>query len=268
MADEELKNSDPQGQSAHNSQEPADAAQSQEIQDQLPEKFKGKSAGDIAKSYLDLEKKLGEQSDYNQTKAQLTDRTKQIQQWEALGKVIQANPALYYQIESAIKNQTPSQRSQVQPDNKSELELTDVKLATQNQIIGQFEGRFGINDLPTEDRDSLKQRVGRELHSLVDVKRSKPFEQVLAEIPLDQLPLYLEKAYRLATDDDDKERQRMKGMLEARKNNQAAFSNNTSRSIATNQTELTSEEKNVARRLGIGEEKYLKQKQEIAKQYN
>jgi hypothetical protein len=261
MAEETV---DPQGQSTTPTQDPPKGGQS--TQDQLPEKFKGKTASEIAQSYLELEKQVGKHTtEVQQTKAEAQKAQTQLQQWEALGKVIQANPALYYQIEGEIKklgNRQPSQQPTDPSVQRTEKDLTDVKLAAQNQIFEKFESKFGIDGLATEDANNLKARIGKELTEMTGAKDTA---SAIASLPLDRLPVFLDKAYRLATDSDDQERSRLKGMLEAKRNNQAAFGNVPSSSISNNNQGLSPEEKNVAKRLGISEEKYLKNK--IA-QYN
>jgi hypothetical protein len=255
---------DPQGQSPIITTDPPEGGQS--TQDQLPEKFKGKSAQEIAQSYAELEKQLGKHAtEASQTKAEAVKATQQLQQWEALGKVIQGNPALYYQIENEIKNLGQSKPLNQQPDPtiaKIERDLTDTKLATQNQVFDKFESKFGITELSKEDQDSLKQKIGKELSEMTG---AKDVESAIAGLSLDRLPVFLEKAYRLATDSDDNERARLKGMLDAKRNNQASFGNVPSSSIRENPNGLSPEEKRVAKKLGIAEDKYLKSKQQ---QYN
>lgn len=258
---------DPQGQSPQSTQDPPKGGQS--TQDQLPEKFKGKSASEIAQAYLELEKLHGKSSqEVNQTREEATKVNQKLQQWEALGKVIQSNPALYNQIESEIKklgNQQPSNQQTDPTIPRIERDLTDTKLATQSNIFDKFESKFGIDSLPTEEANTLKGKIGREL---AEMTGTKDVSSAIAQLPLDRLPIFLEKAYRLATDGDDQERARLKGMLDARKNNQASFGNVPSSSIRENTDGLSPEEKKVAQRLGVSEDKYLKQKQEGNRQYN
>ncbi len=255
---------DPQGQSPQVIADPPKGGQS--TQEQLPDKFKGKTATEIAQSYLELEKQVGKHTtEVQQTKAEAQKVQTQLQQWEALGKVIQSNPALYYQIEGEIKklsNQQPLNQQTDPAIPRIEKDLTDTKLAAQNQIFEKFESRFGIDNLPTEDANNLKQKVGREL---AEITGAKDTASAVAALSLDRLPIFLEKAYRLATDGDQKERSRLQGMLEARKNNQGAFGNVPSSSIRQDADGLSPEEKVVAKRLGITEAKYLENKKA---QYN
>jgi len=260
---------DPQGQSPPNTSDPQGTEKpngGQSTQDQLPEKFKGKTASEIAQSYLELEKQVGKHTtEVQQTKAEAQKTKEQLAQYQALGQVIQSDPRLYYQVEAKIKelsNQQPSNQPTDPSIPRIEKDLTDTKLAAQNQIFDKFENKFGIDNLSVEDANNLKQRVGKEL---AEMTGAKDVPSAIASLSLDRLPIFLDKAYRLATDNDDNERSRLKGMLEAKKNNQAAFGNMPSGSIPSNTDGLSPEEKMVAKRLGISEEKYLKNKKE---QYN
>ncbi len=85
-------------------------------------------------------------------------------------------------------------------------------------------------------------------------------------IPLDKLPKYLDKAYRLATIGDEKERGRLQALAEARQNSEGAFGSMTSSTPTGNQTKLSEDEKKVAARMGIAEDKYLKSKIALEKQ--
>lgn len=264
----EEKKIDPQGQSTITT-DPSKSGEG-ESTDDLPEQFKGKSASDIAKSYLELQKTMGKQADeVGQTRQEIANAKKALSDWEALGQIIEKDPVLFNQLEAQITlaGRSPSQ-NQDPALSKILQEVSDTRLATQGQIFEKFEGKYGIDRLKTDDKKGLQSKVGNELHDLLDPKHSKNFNQVLASIPLDQLPMYLEKAYHLATRDDEKERSRMQGMIQARQNSDATFSSMPSSSIRQSDNTLSPEEKKVAKRLGIGEDKYLKQKKEIAKQYN
>lgn len=260
MANEDTTNSDPQGQSAQPTNQDPSIQDGKSIDDQLPEKFKGKNATEIAKSYLDLEKRLGEQSDYKQTKQELAEKRQTLDQYQALDKIISANPALYKLVEEEVRKRSIQPLNpQQQPVDRLERDVTDTKLATQSQIFNNFEIRFGINDLSTEEQNTIKSRIGKEL---MEMRGAKDTPSAIASIPLDSLPSFLEKAYKLAISDDEKERARVKGMIEARRNSQASFGNMPSSNTQTNQGELTSEQKRVADRLGVPHAKYLKNLQD------
>jgi len=264
MAEEQTQ--DPQGQSTTTQDPSGQGGQSTTTEpnktnqdsnvDNLPEKFKGKTAADIAKSYLDLEKKLGDQS-------QSVSKTRdQLAQWEKLGKVLEDNPELYKQVEQAIDKLSGTKSDTIENDQAPQIK--DIRVTQENLIINEFEKDFGINNLSTEKRDALHNKIGSELADMLDPGGKKTVRQVLDAIPQQRLRQYLEKAYRLASNDDREERARLEGLIENRQNREASFGNIASTSVGTKQGQLTEEERKTAQKMGISEDKYLKHKLAIA----
>lgn len=233
--------------------------------DNLPEKFKGKSAEEIASSYLELEKKFSETS----KEAGLTK--KQLQDLKALEQFIDNDPESLTFLKSRIqgKKQTPAQNDNPAADQRYDRlsqDLSDTKLATQASIFEKFEGKYGLNDSDADPE--MKSKIGNTIKQMVNPKSSKNPADIIATIPLDTLPMYLENAYKLVTSEDQKEQTRRKTLAQARQNADATFSSLSSSSIAKDSKTLTNDEKKVARGLGLTEEKYLKQKQAIATEYD
>jgi hypothetical protein len=225
-----------------------------EVQDDVPEKFKGKSAGEIAKSYLELEKTLG-------TKAKNEKEAReQVQQWEQLGKVIESNPALYKQVEDEIT------RSASKTSPTTTPKRDDTRIALENQIITRFEEERGIQGLEGEKKQQLHSRIGEELKDMLDPGGTKTVNEVLSNIPLDRLPRYLNNAYKLATAGDKDEQARAEAILEARQNREAVFGAIPSSGIKGKTKTLTPDQQRVARRMNMSEEDYLKQLEEIEKE--
>lgn len=236
--------------------------------DNLPEKFKGKKPEELVNSYLDLEKKstqLGQE--LQMTKKQLADM-------KALEEFIDSDPESLAFLKSRleIKRGKPNQQS----DSKNTLpsdyenvkgEIADTRIATQGQIFEKFEGKFGIDRLKDQEKSAIQQKIGQELKSMLDPTGSRSVGEIIGRIPLSSLPMYLEKAYQLATIDDEKEQTRRKTLAQARRNADATFSSIPSSDLAEDSTTLSADEKKVAKGLGISEEKYLKQKKEIAQEY-
>lgn len=233
-------------------------------QDNLPEKFKGKTAEEIANSYLELEKKHTQTAqEYGLTKKQLADL-------KALEQFIDNDPESLAFLKQRIqgRKQVPNQQT-TQIDTKYDQlndMVADTRLATQAQIFEKFEGKYGLN----EENDSvkeLKHKIGETIKQMVAPKSNKTPTELMAGLPLDTLPMYLENAYKLVNADDDKERTRRKALAQARQNMDGTFSSTPSSLIRQNSQTLTAEEKKVAKGLGISEEKYLKQKQAYAAEY-
>lgn len=256
---------DPQGQSATPTQgdpagQPAGQSQQQPLeaaQDDLPEKFRGKSAKEIATSYLELEKHTGK------TSQEVKEARENLAQWETLGKVIQGNPALEKLIAEEIEK-IGGKRSDGNDSPKDTNQ--DVRIATTDSIFKEFEREHGIDRLPGESQNVLQGKIGKELAEILDPTGSKDLKQLLGEVPLNRLGGFLKKAYKLATADDDKERARVQGLMQARQNREAEFGSIPfSSGSSANQSQLTEDELKVSKKLGISPEKYLKQKQAMNK---
>lgn len=225
----------------------------QEVQDDLPEKFKGKTAGEIAKSYLELEKKLGQKSEIANKKVQ-----EELEQWQALGKILESDEALYKQVEAKVK-----QGATVQPEAPKR---DDQRIALENQIITKFEEGRGINYLEGEKKQALHKKIGQELAEMLDPGGTKPLNEIMNSIPLDRLDRYLDKAYKLATAGDKTEQARMEALIEARQNREASFGSIPSSGAKGRTRTLTPEQQRVARRMNMSEEDYIKQLEEIEKE--
>lgn len=259
MADEEIKDQNggqPPKDGADNPPKPpsnSDDGQGKQAED-LPEKFKGKSATEIAKSYIELEKKIGENENVK----------KDLAQWQALGKVIKGNPKLKEAIEEEILkiSGAPSQNKDTKDEPKVQQD-PETRQTLENQIVADFEKEIGLKSLASEKRDTLYKKVGTELMDMLDPGGTKSYREVITSVPLTRLRSYLDKAYKLATADDAEERGRVKALSEARQNNEAMFSSMPSAGGKTGEG-LSPEEKAAAKKMGISEEKYLKNKKELA----
>lgn len=257
MAEETTQ--DPQGESANPDPSQGDDGKSSKpetpSQDDLPEKFKGKSASDIAKSYIELEKKLGKRSE-DDTKVR-----SQLQQWEKLGQVLESDPELYKQVEAAITRLSgkKSETTIVEKDP----EVKDIRITQENTIIGDFEKDFGISSLKSDKRKELHEKIAGELADMLDPGGKKSTREVIDTIPLPRLRNYLEKAYKLATSGDREERARLEALVQQRQNREASFGTFPSSSVGS-QGQLSEDERKVAKKMGISEEAYLKQKKALA----
>ena len=259
MADETAQ--DPQGQSTttqdpsgQGGESPKPEAQNPKIEDvdNLPEQFKGKTATEIAKSYVELQKLQGKHT------KEVSEARDKLSQWEKLGEILEANPELYKQVESAIDNLGKT------PNSDRDPKQDDTRVALENTIISKFEEDFGIQHLSGEKRGELHKKIGAELADMLDPGGKKSVRLVLDDIPVARLRQYLEKAYRLATNDDREEQARLKVLIETKQNSQASFGTFPSTSIGQKTGQLTEEERKVAQKMGIPEEKYLKNKLAIA----
>ena len=222
-------------------------------QDDLPEKFKGKSASEIAKSYLELEKQFGEHS---QEVKQTRD---EIAQWQALGNVIKGNPKLREEIQVEIDRISGKKPDNADKSKPTEPTRDDTRIALENEIINNFEEKFGLHRLDNEKKKVIDKAIGTELAEMFDPGGTKPPSEVLRVIPLDKLSRVLEKAYRLATLDDEKEQVRSQAYLDAKLNNEAKIGSMPSSGAQSETIILTPEQREAAKRMNVSEENYKKQ---------
>ena len=220
----------------------------------LPDKFKGKSAEEIATSYLEIEKEIGRLR--NQVGE--SEKTRQeVEQWRQLGQLIESDPVLFSALETKVKG--PKQTNGESPKRD------DTRAALEQTIVRDFERSRGLDSIEPEKRSQLNQKIGTELAEMLDPGGQKTYQEIIDSIPLDRLPKYLDKAYRLATADDTAERARMEGLISARQNNEASFGNIPASSGKSDGVQLTPEEKIAARRMNITEDQYAKNKAELEK---
>ena len=219
----------------------------------IPDKFKDKSAVEIAKAYVEAEKKM---TDMATKVSKVDEMEKTLQQFTQLGQIIEGNPALYKAVEEEVK------RKSGQTDEKKPVDET--KMAMQEMIINNFENGFGLNTLQPEKRQVLHRKIGQELAEMFDPSGTKTYNQIISEIPPTKLRKYLDKAYKLATIDDVEERGRLEGLLQARQNSEAAVGSMPASSGKSSGPDLTAEERIVAKKMGISEKAYAEQKQKIA----
>lgn len=214
----------------------------------IPEKFKGKSAEEIAKAYVDLEKKLGEHSDKVK---RVGDLEEEIKQWHALGDVIQSDP----ELQAALKKKATG-------GDKAPAPRDDTRKALETQIISSFEAKYGLSSLAEDKRKGLYTKIGSEIREMFDPSGTMSSAEIIDKLPLDRLNLYLEKAYKLATSDDREEQLRSEGYLKAKQNNEATLGSMPSSTVQSD-IELTPEQRETARKMGISEKDYKEQVKKI-----
>ena len=237
----------------------------------LPEKFNGKSAEEIAKSYIELEKKLGDQSN-------TIEEGKKFQaQMDTVLQAIWADPDLYRKVENGVKKFTsgetiPETRKVEEPKKGDEEpkgaevnpQISDLRVAQENQILKDFQSKYGYSNLSDKERKDSFTRLALALAELVDPSGSKPIKKILSEIPLAKLPRYLENAHFIANKEQVVAQAKRSALLSQQENEAgsigsfAASSGKTEPSVT-----LTSREREVAQKMGISEEAYAKRKGQI-----
>lgn len=166
----------------------------------VPNKFK--TPEDMATSYGELEKKLGEVGDkYGQLETYVASVN-------GLLNVIQGDPNLQQQIrekQGVPTPATPEEPATAQPNQ----DLDEIKQTMRLGIIGDFDRKFGIKD---EEMQDVHKKVGQELAAL---------GHNIKTAPLDLLPSLLDKAFKLSHSDRAADAAKQAGVAQTVTNMQA-----------------------------------------------
>jgi len=239
---------------------PEEKEESSEAPSNLPEKFQGKSPDEIAQAYLELEKKLGEQSGKVGEAEKLRS---ELDQWRQVGQVLQTNPELYSAVDAALKGESPDsskmgKKSDGEAKEGLDPRIVETRRAMQSQIVSDFESKMGLDKLSKDQRKDALDLVSKEFADLVDPSGSKSMQQILDEVSLDRLPKFLENAYWIAYKDklqDDKSPFQDVASIGSMSSSSAKSEKDAG---------LTEQERKIASKLGISPDKYLKRKKELS----
>lgn len=237
----------------------------------LPKKFEGKSPQEIVESYLELEK------EYHDRDTTIEEAKKIKEETDTMLRAIYADPNLFKAVENGIKNfisgkKLPESRPNANdnPDdkggegadkNKSTPDVAELRTNEENRALDSLFSKYGYKTLPVKERKEAYQRLSMALVELLDPSGKKTVKEVMAGIPITRLPRYLEHAHFLANRDNFIKDARNSGALEERNNESATFGSfATAGGKPSEGVTLTNPERETARKLGISEEKYAKQK--------
>ena len=248
---------------------------------QVPDKLKGKTAEELAKSYVELEKKLGEQSSEVAEARKKVDEALELQKDAAKARqtlqefteLIYADPERVKTFEGWYANkgkpanqqttsQTPSSDGSA-PSTQTSPQVEDTRHALQDQIFDEFYSKYGISKLPAKEKQEALQKISSEYADMFDPSGRKTVSQIVSERPLASLRRDLEKAHRLS---DLGQVENTQSALAQEQNNQAAIGGLSGQTIREDQVKLTLAEEKMADNLGISHEKYLDRKKEILKE--
>lgn len=222
-----------------------------------PESLKGKSADELVGMYAEAQRKIGEQGNE-------LGNLRQFQRDAAVVlQAINQNPDIREKVETEllkIQGINPDEVKKEEPTAKVDAATVDTRKAVEGQIMKDFEQDYGLTNLDSEKRSQIYMAVGRELHDMLNPGGDKTIPQILDSIELTKLRGMLDKAYYLATRDQVVADAAKEGELRAKQNLSAAIGGISSSSEISKEAELNSEERDVARRLGMSEEDYKKHK--------
>jgi hypothetical protein len=247
--------------------QPGTAATTTEAPLQLPEKFKGKSPEQIAKAYLDLESKMGEQSKTVEEAKTLRDQT------DTLVKAIWSDPDLYRQVEAGVKKFTSGEslperdpKKDATPKDAVNPIISDLRTNEENRVLNDFFSKYGYNTLDEKSRKDAYAKLSTTVAELVDPSGKKSIKEIFSSIPVTKLRSILDNAHKIANFDQIVNKARSSAAIPLEENRDGAIGSfAASNKRASDSVTLTSRERDVAQKMGISEEKYLKRKIEKMK---
>ena len=249
---------------------------------QFPDKLKGKSAEELAKMYVEAEKKIGEQSGEVSEARKKVDEAVKLQSdalearrmAQELSQLIYADPERVKTVEgwyASKDGKTANQNSNglapssenSAPSTQVNPQVDDTRHALQNQIFDEFYAKHGIDKLPVKEKQEALQKISSEFAELFDPTGGKTISQIVSERPLASLRRDLDKAIRLS---DLGQVENTQSALAQEQNNQAAIGGLSGQTIREDQVKLSQAEEQMANKLGISPEKYLERKKQILKE--
>lgn len=151
---------------------------------------------------------------------------------------------------------TPVKPSATELDNRNGLIKT---------IVDKFSTDKGIDKLEKDKQAELNTRVGAELKEMLDPMGNKSLQQIMETVSVTKLPQFLDKAWFLATRNEQMQMAKSEGRKEVTDEGTGVIGSMASSSVTPDSVILSSKEKDVAQKLGISPEKYLENKKEIMK---
>jgi len=230
----------------------------------VPDNLQGKSTTDLVKMYGELERKLGEHS------SELGESRKFKQEMGVVLQAIYSDPNLTEAVKKEILK-ISGQETKPDEDKKptssvSEDSIKEIRRVQEQTIMKGFEDKYGFSGLDSEKKQEAYNKVGDALLNLLDPGGKKSRDEVLDSIDLTRLPYYLDNAYYLANRDGELEKAGKEGMARAMQNRGGMIGGIPSSGSVSSSDSLTTDEREVARKMGISDQDYLKNKKELREQ--
>jgi len=210
---------------------------------------KFKTEDELAQAYKDLEGKLGTQGDELGQLREFANLT------QPLLAVIQDDPELFKKIDEKLKGQSDTSKSKPSGDEKA-ISQDEIRTTASDLVINRFEEKYGIDKLPTDEREKLRRAIGDEVRELTGAGFNA--------VDLRRLPAILEKAYILANKDKLIEKSKLEALVSAKGLEEAGIGSLPS-SPGKGAETLTPEEAKVADKMGLTREQYLEGKKKSGK---
>ena len=230
----------------------------------LEDKFAGKSTEEVLKSYNELQKKLGEQA------TEVGELRSFRDQMDPVLQAVWADPELYQRLDDKIKEQRgfgAPKREETKKDGEQKKEIPaadlDTRRALENQIIADFERKYGVDQLAPNQKREMHVKIGNALADLADPGGRMTYADIVNTISLQKLPRYLENAYFIANKEALIETAKLEALTANKVNQQGSIGSIPSSSGMSSELELSASERETAQKMGIPVAKYLARKKEI-----
>lgn len=199
---------------------------------------KFKSETELAKSYKELEKKHGEQSEEVRKTREFAETV------NPLLEEIRNDPELFKKLDEKLRKRGESSDNS-NKDSQKTADNTEIREVAESLLLAEFEGKHGINKLSQEEQKTLRTKIGNKISELTGTTMSK--------VDLRRLSSVLENAYVLATKDDKKS----ESEAEESDEGDGAMSSISS-SKGKGEVKLTPDQARAAEKLGLSREQYVK----------
>lgn len=136
------------------------------------------------------------------------------------------------------------------------------------QVVNKFTQDRGIDKLPQDKQKEMNTKVGAALRDMLDPMGNKTLAQVLEDADINKLPIFLDNAFTLANREEMIENAKILGRQEAQREGLGVIGSVPSTTPEIEQMSLTPQQKQVAKKMGISEDAYLKNVKEIAARDN
>lgn len=200
------------------------------------------SPEELAKSYKELEKTYGSQSE------EVRQAREFIQAAAPVFEVIKNDPELFKALEAKLSKQNEPDNAPAKDSTKREDDTQGVREITSDLLIAKFEEKNGINKLEPEEAKQLRQRIGDAILELTGT--------TLKNVDLRRLGTTLENAYIIA---------KSKSAASSSETEDRASISSIPGSPGKAGTVLTPEEAKVAEKMGLTREQYLQGKKAAGK---
>lgn len=230
----------------------------------VPPAGEGKKEEPKGQDPTELAQKLGTAEAENKTLKDYKDKADPVLQ------TIFADHELYKKVEEAHQKRlgVATDDKKDDPKNKNGEDKagdTDTRRAMIVSVVNEFNKRHGMDKLTQEERTEINNKVGAQLKEMLDPMGNKAtLTQVMEDASLIKLPEFLDNAFYLVNRTKIVEQAKEQGKKEAAEENLGVVGGFSSISIEPDNAMLTLKEREIAKKMGISEDKFLARKKEIA----